>query len=66
MAYGDLKNVARRKAFDKILHDKAFNIVKNPNINVDINVELLQWSIIFLIKTLQVEQSEIRICQTSN
>ena len=30
MAYGDLKNVARRKAFDKILRDKAFNIVKNP------------------------------------
>ena len=29
MAYGDFKDLARRKASDKVLRDKAFNIVKN-------------------------------------
>ena len=30
MAYGDFEDLARRKASDKILRDKAFNIAKNP------------------------------------
>ena len=30
MAYGDFKDIKRRTASDKILRDKAFNIVKNP------------------------------------
>ena len=30
MAYGDFKDLARRTASDKVLHDKAFNISKNP------------------------------------
>ena len=30
MAYGDFKDLTRRKASDKILPDKAFNIAKNP------------------------------------
>ena len=30
MAYGDLKDLARRTAPDKILRGKAFNIAKNP------------------------------------
>ena len=30
MAYGDFKDLKRRKLFDKVLRDKAFNIVKNP------------------------------------
>ena len=30
MAYGDFKDIARRAASDKVLRDKAFNIVKNP------------------------------------
>ena len=30
IAYGDFKDLARRTAPNKILHDKAFNIVKNP------------------------------------
>ena len=30
MAYGDLKDLARRTAPDKVLRDKAFNIAKNP------------------------------------
>ena len=30
MAYGDVKDIKRRTASDKILRDKAFNIAKNP------------------------------------
>ena len=29
MAYGDFKDLTRRTAFDKMLHDKTFNIAKN-------------------------------------
>ena len=29
MAYGDFKDLTRRAASAKILHDKAFNIAKN-------------------------------------
>ena len=29
MAYGDFKDLTRRTASDKILHDKAFRIAKN-------------------------------------
>ena len=29
MTYGDLKDLARRTASDKVLRDKAFNIAKN-------------------------------------
>ena len=30
MAYGGFKDLTRRTASDKILHDKAFNIAENP------------------------------------
>ena len=30
MAYGDSKDLPRRTTADKILHDKVFNIAKNP------------------------------------
>ena len=30
MAYGDFKDLARRTASDKIMHDKASTIAKNP------------------------------------
>ena len=30
MAYRDFKELTRRTATDKILHDKKFNIAKNP------------------------------------
>ena len=30
MAYGDFKDLKRRTASNKILRDKAFNILKNP------------------------------------
>ena len=49
MVYGDFKYLTRRTASDKILRDKAFNIAKTGNM-MDIKVDLLQWSITFLIK----------------
>ena len=33
MAYGDFKDLTRRIASEEILHDKAFNIAKNPKYN---------------------------------
>ena len=30
MAYGDFKGLKRGTAGDKVSHDKAFNIAKNP------------------------------------
>ena len=33
MAYGDLKDIVRRTASDKVLKDIAFNIAKNPKYN---------------------------------
>ena len=30
IAYEDFKDLTKRKAFDKILRDKVFNIAKNP------------------------------------
>ena len=30
MAYGDFKDLAKRRAADKVLRDKAFNIAKDP------------------------------------
>ena len=30
MAFGDFKDLKRRRAWDQILRDKAFNIARNP------------------------------------
>ena len=30
MAYGDFKDLSRRKAADKVLRDNTFNIAKGP------------------------------------
>ena len=65
MAYGDFKYLIRRTASDKILHDKVLDIDKNSNM-MDINVNLLQWSINFLIKKFLVERLKIKICQTKS
>ena len=51
MAFRDFKDLTRRTASDKILHNKAFNIGKIRNI-MDINVDLLHWSINVLTKKL--------------
>ena len=59
MAYEDFKDLTRRTASDKILHYKAFSIDKTPNM-MDINVDLLQWSINVLIKKLLVVVLKMR------
>ena len=64
MAYGDFKDLARRTAPDKVLHDKAFNVTKNPK--TDGLVDLLQWFSNFLIKKCLVVVLKIRISQTQN
>ena len=46
MAYGDFKNLNRRTFFDKLLRDLTLLKIQNM---IDINVDLLQWSIHFLI-----------------
>ena len=44
MAYRDFKDLRRRTAADKILHDKAFNLAKNPKYDgyhSDVNNKIL-------------------------
>ena len=41
MAYGDFKELRRRKTAGKAIHDKVFNIVEIQNM-MDINLELPQ------------------------
>ena len=51
MAYGGFKDLSRRTAFDKVLHDKALYIANNSKYD-ELNVELLQSFINVLIKIL--------------
>ena len=60
MAYEDFKDLTRGTASNKILHDKAFNIAKIQNM-MDINMDLLQYSINFLMKKLLVVVLKMRI-----
>ena len=48
IAYGDFKDLTRRTASNEFLSDKALILLKIQNM-MDINVDLLQWSINFLI-----------------
>ena len=50
MAYGDIKDLNRSTSTDKLLHDKAFDIAKNTKSDGYYYMDLLQWSINFLIK----------------
>ena len=53
MAYGGFKDLNRKAAPDKVLRIKHFILLKIQNM-MDINVDLLQWFIIFLIKKKQL------------
>ena len=55
MAYGDFEDLTRRKASDKILRYKAFNITKIQNM-MDIKRGLFKWFIILLIKKRPLKQ----------
>ena len=65
MTYGNFKDLTRRTPSDKILRDKAFNITKNLKYD-GYNVDLLQWSINFIIKKLLAVLLKMRIFQTKN
>ena len=57
MTYGDFKDLTRTTAFDKILHNKAFNISKNPK------YDGYQWTINFVVEKLLVVVLKMRIFQ---
>ena len=59
MGYQDFKDLNKIPAADKVLRDKAFILLKIQNM-MDINVDLLQWSIDLLIKKLQVKLFKIK------
>ena len=65
MAYGYFKDLTRTTASDKILRDKAFNIVKNPKYNRN-QRGLASMAYNIFNKKLQVEQLKMIIYQTSN
>ena len=60
MAYGDFKDLARRTAADKMLSVKHLILLKIQNI-MDINAELLQQFINFLIKKILVAVLKIKL-----
>ena len=59
MAYGDFKDLTRRKASEKILCDKVFNSAKNPK------YDEYQKGIASMVYKL-FESMSMRVCQTSN
>ena len=73
MVYGDFKDLTRRTAPDKILRDKKHLILLKIRNMMDVNIDLLQWSMNCLIKNplylqinlLSVVVLKMRICQTS-
>ena len=58
----DFRNLLRRTASDKKLHDKLFNVANIIHINID----LFQWFINCLIKNLLVVVLNVKCCQTNN
>ena len=53
MAYGDFKDLSKRPAADKVLHDRAFNIAKNPR--YDGYQRGLAWMFFILWKDWEVQ-----------
>ena len=65
MAYGDFKDLAKRKASDKILRDKAFNSAK-PQTVMDTKEVFLLWFTNILIKSLKLVVLIIKLNKMSN
>ena len=64
MAYGDFKDLTRRTASDKILHDKHLILLKMWT--MDINMYLLKWSTNILINKIVVNVLKMRVFRTKN
>ena len=63
LAYGDFKDLTRKIASDKILHDKAFNIAKNLKYD---RYQRGITSINYLIKDVSAVVLKMKIFQTKN
>ena len=61
MVYGDFKNLPRRTAADKVLRDKAFNLLKIQTM-MDIKEDLQRWFINFSIKNQKVVVLKVKLC----
>ena len=61
MVYGDFKNLPRRTAADKVLRDKAFNLLKIQTM-MDIKEVLQRWFINFSIKNQKVVVLKVKLC----
>ena len=59
MAYGVLKDLIRRTAADKVLHDKVFSIAKNSN--YDGYQRGLASMVYVLIKKILVKQLKMKV-----
>ena len=65
MANRDFKDLTWRTASDKTLHDKAFNIAKNPKYDgYQSGLALIVYK--FFDKKTSARGIKMRICQTSN
>ena len=65
MANRDFKDLTWRTASDKTLHDKAFNIAKNPKYDgYQSGLALIVYK--FFDKKTSVSGIKMRICQTNN
>ena len=65
MAYGDYRDLPRRKVSDKVLGEKVFNIAKNPK--YDGCQFGLAWRVYeFLIKSFLVVVLKVKLCQIKN
>ena len=65
MAYGDFKDLTRKTASDKILHNKAFNIAKNLKYDGHQDGPT-SFVYKFFDKGTPGSSIKMRICQTSN
>ena len=65
MTYGDFKDLATETCADKVLFDKALDIVKIENL-MDINLDLLEWFIRLLIKKILIVLSKMQMFLMKN
>ena len=75
IAYGDFKDLFRRTASDEILHDKAFNIAKNPKHDgyqrglPSMVSEFCDEKLLCLqinLRMIKIKMIKMRICQARN
>ena len=73
MGNGDFKDLTTRTVSDKILHNKAFNIAKNPKYNgyqrglASVVYKFFEKKLLLCVQiNLLVVVLKLRICQTSS